>query len=146
MPYTFNIDATDHQLKPFVYHTEEFHCPVNMKINQQSPRFKFTITRFSNSDNDTNEVYVYSIRTIPAITPNNENTFNMLQSSNLLSILNRILFITKFDFIMQFVKNLDIMNINLFWIISNLYYILHFVIKFQTKWKLNVQFPWQLYN
>ena len=49
-----------------------------------------------------------------------------------------------FDFIMRFVKRLDITNINLFWIISNLYYILQFVINFQTKWTPNLQFQWQL--
>ena len=37
MPYTLHIDATYYQLKPIVYYTENFHCQINMKINQQSP-------------------------------------------------------------------------------------------------------------
>ena len=61
-----------------------------MKINQQTPRFRITITRLNNID--INKLYVYSIRTITNITPtisNNETTSNMLPSSNLLSIFKK---------------------------------------------------------
>ena len=84
---------------------DNFHCQENMKINQSLTRFRITITRFDN--NDTNEGYIYSIRTITNITPtisNNETTSNMLQSSNLSCILNRILIITMFNCRMQFIK------------------------------------------